>query len=245
MIVDQEKKTTFMTPYPTQLLPPQQQFSREFNQNLPSSSAQHLNHNTYPSTQLQKEMPSPSVSNYSSSPPPQVSHFASISNTKNIIETPHDISSPTTSDYSSTPSPQFVHQFVSNNSQNSTNVPVLNDTLTPTSTLYSSPPPSPFLNKNIGSYMSITQNLTHLQRTQNMLIPTLSSSRPQFDRNISNQTSIQPQREINSNLHANVCVPQSNNKFKHPKTKLYKNPEENESAAKYFAHFSNKDNNIT
>lgn len=244
MIVDQEnKKTTFMTPYPTQLLPPQQQFSREFNQNFPSSSAKHLNHNTYPSTQLQKEMPSPSVSNYSSSPPsPQVSHVASISNTKNIIETPHDISSPTTSDYSSTPSPQFVHQFVSNNSQNSTNVPVLNDTLTPTSTLYSSPPPSPFLNKNIGSYMSITQNLTHLERTQDMLIPTLSSSRPQFDRNISNQTSIQPQQEIYSNLHANVCVPQSNNKFKHPKTKLYKNPEENESAAKYFAHFSNKDN---
>jgi hypothetical protein len=183
MIVDQEKKkTTFMTPYPTHLLPSQQQFSREFNQNFPSSSAQHLNHNTYPSTQLQKEMPSPSVSNYSSSPPsPQVSHVASICNTKNIIETPHDISSPTTSDYSSTPSPQFVHQFVSNNSQNSTNVPVLNDTLTPTSTLYSSPPPSPFLNKNIGSYMSITQNLTHLQRTQDMLIPTLSSSRPQFD----------------------------------------------------------------
>lgn len=94
------------------MLPPQQQFSREFNQNFPSSSAQHLNHNTYPSTQLQKEMPSPSVSNYYSSPPsPQVSHVASISNTKNIIETPHDISSPTTSDYSSTPSPQFVHQF--------------------------------------------------------------------------------------------------------------------------------------
>lgn len=102
-------------------------------------------------------MPSPSVSNYSSSPPPQVSHVASISNTKNIIEMPHDISSPTASDYSSTPSPQLVHQFVSDNSQNSTNVPVLNDTLTPTSTQYSYLPPSPFLNKNIGSYnMSIT-----------------------------------------------------------------------------------------
>lgn len=244
MIVDEEKKkTTFMTPYPTHLLPPQQQFGREFNQNFPSSSGQHLNHNTYPSTQLQKEMPSPSVSNYSSSPPsPQVSHVASISNTKNIIEIPHDISSPTTSDYSSTPSPQFVHQFVSNNSQNSTNVPVLNDTLTPTSTQYSSPPPSPFLNKNIGSYMSITQNLTHLQRTQDMLIPTLSSSRPQFDQTISNQTTIQPQQEIYSNIHANVYIPQSNNKFKHPKTKPHKNPEENESTAKYFAHFSNKDN---
>ncbi|XP_016660817.1 uncharacterized protein LOC107884027 [Acyrthosiphon pisum] len=240
MIVDEEKKkTTFMTPYPTHFLPPQQQFGRAF----PSSSAQHLNHNTYPSTQLQKEMPSPSVSNYSSSPPSQqVSHVASVSNTKNIIELPHDISSPTTSDYSSTPSPQFVHQFVSNNSQNSTNVPVLNDTLTPTSTQYSSPPQSPFFNKNIGSYMSITQNRTHLQRTQDMLIPTLSSSRPQFDQTISNQTSIQPQQEIYSNLPANVYVPQSNNKFKHPKTKPYKNPEENESAAKYFAHFSNKDN---
>lgn len=188
-------------------------------------------------------MPSPSVSNYSSSPPsPQVSHVASISNTKNIIETPHDISLPTTSDYSSTPSPQFIHQFVSNNSQNFTNVPVLNDTLTPISTRYSSPPPSPFLNKNIGSYMSITQSLTHLQRTQDMLIPTLSSSCPQFDQTILNQTSIQPQQEIYSNLHANVYVPQSNNKFKHPKTKTYKNPEGNESAAKYFEHFSNKDN---
>lgn len=142
MIVDEEKKkTTFMTPYPTHLLPPQQQFGREFNprfnQNFLSSSAQHLNHNTYPSTQLQKEMPSPSVSNSSSSPlSPQVSHGASISNTKNIIEIPHDISSPTISHYSSTPSPQFVHQFVSNNSQNSTNVPVLNNTLIPTSTQY-------------------------------------------------------------------------------------------------------------
>lgn len=105
-------------------------------------------------------MSSPSVSNYSSSPSsPQV---ASISNTKNIIEMSHDISSPTTSVYSCTPSPQFVHQFGSNNSQNSTNVPVPNDTLTPTSTIspiqYSSPPPSPFLNENIASY---TQNLTH------------------------------------------------------------------------------------
>lgn len=75
-----------------------------------------------------------------------------------------------------------------------------------------------------------------------MLTPTLSSSRPQFDQTISNQTSIQPQQEIYSNLPANVDVPQSNNKFKHPKTKPYKNLGENEPAAKYFAHFSNKDN---
>jgi len=53
IIVDEEKKkTTFMTPYPTHLVPPQQHFGREFNQNFPSSSAQHLNHNTYPSTQF-------------------------------------------------------------------------------------------------------------------------------------------------------------------------------------------------
>jgi len=227
------------------MLPPQQQFGREYNQNFPSSYAQHLNHNTCPSTQLQKDMSSPSVSNYSSSPPsPQVSYVASISNTKNTIEMSHDISSPTTSVYSSTPSPQFVHQFGSKlKTQNSTNVPVPNDTLTPTSTIspiqYTSSPPSPFLNENIASY---TQNLTHLQRTQNMLIPTLSSSRPQFDQNISDQTIIQPQQEIYSNLPANLYAPQSSNKFKHPKTIPYKNPGENESAAKYFAHFSNKDN---
>jgi len=227
------------------MLPPQQQFGREYNQNFPSSSAQHLNHNTCPSTQLQKDMSSPSVSNYSSSPSsPQVSYVASISNTKNTIEMSHDISSPTTSVYSSTPSPQFVHQFGSKlKTQNSTNVPVPNDTLTPTSTIspiqYTSSPPSPFLNENIAS---CTQNLTHLQRTQNMLIPTLSSSPPQFDQNISDQTIIQPQQEIYSNLPANLYAPQSSNKFKHPKTIPYKNPGENESAAKYFAHFSNKDN---
>jgi len=65
--------------------------------------------------------------------------------------------------------------------------------------------------------MSITQKCTHLQRTQDMLIPTLSSSCPQFDQTISNQTSIQPQQEIYSNLSANEYVPQSNNKFKHTK----------------------------
>ncbi|KAL4142955.1 hypothetical protein QTP88_005343 [Uroleucon formosanum] len=204
MIVDEEKeKKTFMTPYPTHFLPPQQLF--EYNQNFPSSSAQHLNHNTYPSTQLQKDMSPPSVSNYSSSPlSPQVSHVTS-------IKMSYDISSPTTTVYSSTPSRQFVHQFGSNNSQNSTN--------------YLSSPPSPFLNENISSY---TQNLTHLQRTQNMLIPTLSSLRPQFDQNISDRTSIP--------------TTASSNKFKHPKTIPYKNPGENESAAKYFAHFSNQDN---
>jgi len=230
MIVDEEKKkTSFMTPYPTHFLSPQ-----------------HLNHNAYGSTQLQKEIPSSSVSKYSSSPPsPQVSHVASISNTKNIVEMPHDISSPTTSDYSSTPSLQFVHQFVPNTPQNSAIVSVLNDTLTPTSS--STPPPSPYLNDNIGSYTSITQNLAHLQRTQNMSLPTMSSSSPQFDHNISNQTSIQSlqsQQEIYSNLPANMYVPPSNSKFKHPKTKPYKNQGENESAAKYFAHFSNKDNKI-
>lgn len=230
MIVDGEKKKkSFMTPYPTHFLSPQ-----------------HFNHNAYPSTQMQKEIPSSSVSNYSSSPPsPQVSHVASISNTKNIIEMPHDISSPTTSDYLSTPSPQFVHQFVPNTPQNSSIVPVLNDTLTPTSS--STPPPSPYLNDNIGSYTSITQNLAHLQRTQNMSLPTMSYSRPQFDHNISNQTSVQSlqsQQKIYSNLPANMYVPPSNSKFNHPKTKPYKNQGENESAAKYFTHFSNKDNNI-
>jgi len=74
----------------------------------------------------------------------------------------HDVSSPTTSHYSSTRFPQSVHQFASNTSQNSTDVPVPNDTLTLTSAQYTSRPPSSFLNENIGSY--ITQNLTHLQR---------------------------------------------------------------------------------
>jgi len=70
MIFDEEKKkNNFMTPYSTHFLPPQQQFVREYNQNFPSSSSQPLNHKTYPSTQLQKDMSSPSVSNYSSSPP--------------------------------------------------------------------------------------------------------------------------------------------------------------------------------
>lgn len=67
-----------------------------------------------------------------------------------------------------------------------------------------------------------------------VITPTMSSSSPQFDRNISIQTSIQSlqlQQEIYSNLPANMYVPPSNIKFKHPKTKPYKNQGENESAA--------------
>lgn len=164
MIVDEKKKnTSFVTPISTHLLPPQQQFNLELNQNIPSSTFVQLNHRSYPNILLQKETLSPHVSNSSSSPPsPQVSDIASFSYMQSIIKMPQNTRSPTTSHYSSLPpSPQ-----------------------------YSSPPPSPFLNKNIGS--NITQNHAHFQKTQNIILPTLSSSQPQFDHNILNQTSVQP-----------------------------------------------------
>ncbi|KAL4131440.1 hypothetical protein QTP88_008753 [Uroleucon formosanum] len=173
-----------------------------YNQNFPSSSAQHLNHNTYPGTQLQKDMSSPSISNYSSSPPsPQVSHVTSISNTKNIIE--YDISSPTTTVYSSTPSPQFVS--------------VPNDTLAPTSTIspiqYLSSPPFPFLDENIASY---TQNLTHLQRIRNI------SNQYTYNRS-KKYIQIYPQICMHHSQVTNLNIQKLYQK---------KNPGENESAAK-------------
>lgn len=214
MIIDEEKKnTSFVTPISTHLLPPQQQFNLELNINIPSSTFVQPNHRSYPNILLQKETLSPNVSNSSSSPPsPQVSDIASSSNMQRIIKMPQNTRSPTTSHYSSLPP----------------------------SPQYSLPPPSPFLNENIGS--NITQNHAHFQKTQNIILPTLSSSQPQFDHNILNQTSVQPQQEY-SILSANSYAPQSHklNKNKHKKT--FKHPGENESAAKYYAQFPNIDNN--